>query len=96
MSSRAYVTIATFCFVASGWPHLFLALGFDFDVSSGLYALCPDGPTHNPSGHLGASDIAYHLHYHLLHVYRDVAGHWCHARMAAVDHRRCRDSRGKL
>jgi len=26
----AYVVIATFCFTALGWPHLFLALGFDF------------------------------------------------------------------
>ncbi|KAI0247131.1 zf-DHHC-domain-containing protein [Lactifluus subvellereus] len=27
----AYVVIATFCFVAFGWPHLLVALGFDFD-----------------------------------------------------------------
>ncbi|KAI0300409.1 zf-DHHC-domain-containing protein [Russula brevipes] len=29
----AYVTMATFCFVAFGWPHLYVALGFDFDDS---------------------------------------------------------------
>jgi palmitoyltransferase len=27
----AYVTLATFCFVAFGWPHLFTALGLYFD-----------------------------------------------------------------
>ncbi|KAH9080672.1 zf-DHHC-domain-containing protein [Lactarius deliciosus] len=27
----AYVVIATFCFTALGWPHLFVALGFNFN-----------------------------------------------------------------
>ncbi|KAI0272925.1 zf-DHHC-domain-containing protein [Russula aff. rugulosa BPL654] len=29
----AYVSLASFCFVAFGWPHLATALGFDFDVT---------------------------------------------------------------
>jgi len=27
----AYVTLATFCFVALGWPHVLVALGLDYD-----------------------------------------------------------------
>jgi len=27
----AYVTLATFCFVAFGWPHILVALGLDYD-----------------------------------------------------------------
>jgi hypothetical protein len=55
-------------------------------VSSSLYFL----------GHMGASDVAYPLHHDLPLEYRDVPGYWYDARLAAMERRRRRDSRGKL
>lgn len=36
MSFRAYIVIATFCYTALGWPHVFVALGFDLKVAHTL------------------------------------------------------------
>ena len=86
--------MATFCFVAFGWPHLFVALGFDFDVSS--KASRPLCPRIFPLGLLGASDVAHPLHYHLPRMCRDVPSYWYDARMAIVECLHRGDGRGKL
>jgi hypothetical protein len=91
---RAYVSLASFCFVAFGWPHLATALGFDFDVIRALtYSVLS---SLSFLGHLGASDVASPLHHHLPYVYHDVPGCWYVVRLAAMERRYRGDSGGKL
>lgn len=69
---RAYVALACFCFVVFGWPHVAAALGLYFDVIRPLKFSVLSSLSF--LGYLGASDVAYPLHHHLPHVYRDVPG----------------------
>jgi hypothetical protein len=70
LSFRAYVALASFCFVVFGWPHLAAALGFYFDVIRALTSSVLSSLSF--LGHLGALGIAYPLHYYLSRVCRDV------------------------